>query len=244
MKTDFFYDIIRNPELTKSFLNDLLVALSITPDQRATLIGVLPEIIGKTLTSKQREDYAKRFAEQCGLEKLEAKSALQALNFIASQLAEESYSDDSIEDLRVDLIVCLKENDIDYSEENINVFGCILENLKKDTIPAYKQIKKRKKTATGILPSINSFSHTVELRAVIDSSFHIGMSANEYKPKLTDFVPVVSIFISVDSGVADELAFQASEDELEALIQELKAAKIDMSTIKQYLESREKNNRF
>jgi len=90
----------------------------------------------------------------------------------------------------------------------------------------------RRRSATGVLPSLDELGVTVELRAVQQKKYEWGTPLADYKPCIGDLVGVASIHIGVDSGDRREFHFQVDERELQFLIDGLTAAKADLQALR------------
>jgi len=75
--------------------------------------------------------------------------------------------------------------------------------------------------AAGVLPVLNAFAATVELRAVQGLTYQSGQDIDSYVPDLVDLVPIVSLAIGVDTG--RDLRFQTDLGQLRSLIDRLRA---------------------
>jgi hypothetical protein len=86
------------------------------------------------------------------------------------------------------------------------------------------EMEQRRNREIGVLPYLKSVGTTVELRGVFDRSFRLGDDLGSYAPQLLSVTPIVSVSIGLDSGTPEGINFQASPDDLQFLIEVLKAA--------------------
>lgn len=228
MKTRLFSAIINEREFAQKFLADLAIVTQSSPKTRRALMDAVLDIAG-TMTVRQTREVSEHIALDESMEISDAASALAALRFLTRELTREEIQVDSTEDLVTDLRQCAEMYDVTLSDSDFTAFEDVLSELRETTIPQYEAVRNRKATSTGVLPSLKSFGTTVELRAIVKNDFHIGMRSSEYDPKIAGLVPVVSVHIGTDSGGLTDFSFQASSEELDALIEELNAARIALS---------------
>ncbi len=231
MKSALFYSISRDSDSARTLLLDLCTVLRLTGDQREACLSAICDLAERAMTRAQRRKTSERLALDQDIHRVDAAAAIAALEFLARQLSGEEFAADSTEDLSADLQESAIAHEIDISDADILVFAELLTTLRERVVPDYKKIRSRKAHTTGVLPSLTSFGTTVELRAIIEDTFRVGMSADEYEPEITGLVPVVSVRLTTDTGLADEFCFQASAEEFDVLIEALKAAQKDLKKI-------------
>jgi len=186
-------------------------------------MGVLLDV-AEAMTRRQRQEIAERVAKDQNLGVIQVSSALSSLAFLLMRLTDEQVSGDSVEDLAADFAESAKTCGVAVPDDAETVFTDVVDRIRNVVASEYEKVKDRKATAAGVLPSIKSFGTTVEFRAVVENEFRIGLSADEYEPNVKGLVPVISVAIDVDEGPVKSFCFQASEDELKALIEELRSA--------------------
>jgi hypothetical protein len=245
MKTGLFYEIYNNSEAAKSIFNDLSILFNLKPEHRTLCVNNLLKIAQDVMTSNQRRALVEKIAKESeGLSAFEVNAAMKVLGFYMKQLADKDYEDTATNDLANDLIECGSKFDVPINDNEKRIFIDIINTIRKDIIPKYENIKDEQSTVAGVLPSVKSFATTVELRAVVGNPFRIGMKADDgYDPKIGRVVPVVSIRLATDSGVVDEIAFQLSEQELGALIEELKSAQICLDKMREFIKAHSSPNK-
>lgn len=235
MKTNFFYKLSRDPVGAKEFFTDLTVLLGMEKEHRAACMKMLTVITNQAMTTNQRRQLIQDMVDtDKNMEFLKAMSAVRVLQFLAERQLDDEFKEDSTADLAEDLKESVKVQKFEgISEEDAETFAGIIEILRTDILPEFEDVRNKKSTLSGVLPSLRSFGTTVELRAVVKNPFCIGMLAKDYEPNITGLVSVVSVKLRADSGVPDEFSFQASKGELEALIEELKSAHIALERIEE-----------
>lgn len=231
MKSALFYSISQDSDSARTLLLDLCTVLRLTGDQREACLSAICDVAESAMTRAQEREVSEQLALDQDIPRVDAAAVLRALEFLARQLANEEFAADSIEDLSADLQESAMAHEIDISDADILVFAELLTTLRESIVPEYKKIRTRKVHAIGVLPSLKSFGTTVELRAITEDKFRVGMSADEYEPEITGLVAVVSVRLTTDSGLADEFCFQASAEEFDVLIEALKATQKDLKKI-------------
>jgi hypothetical protein len=233
MKTSLFYGLSMDPEMARNFLGDLVTALRIGPEQRLACINVLPEL-AQVMTNNQTRMIAERLAKELDLGFVETVGSLQCLRFLMTQLADKEISRDSTESLATDAVELAKEHDIDVPDSIVPSFCDMVDRIRSDVLPQYSKLRERKDAAIGILPSLKGFDTTIEFRAIAGNEFRIGMYADDYDPNITGLVPVISVALRVDVGPIERFYFQATEEEIGALIEELKSAVVSLRHAKRF----------
>jgi len=233
MKTRLFYTTCESRDNALSFLRDSKVLLSLSDEIRGELLGMVAELEAEAITGRQWVEKLEALASKHRIPVVDVTSAMQVLRFLTGQLTNENYKDDSTEDLADDFTWAAREYGVPLESEHKDLFRDTLKELRLRVIPKYEKIKRRRSAANGVLPSISSFGTTVEVRAVVENRFHIGMKAAQYEPKIVDFVPVASVSLGVDSGPIERFCFQLSEEELDALIEELRSAQVCLQKLKE-----------
>ena len=101
--------------------------------------------------------------------------------------------------------------------------------LRDEVAPDLAKDTRIRRTASGLFPSLTGISTEVQLRAIQRENYDTTMDIEEYQPVIEDFVPVASIEIDTTE---QDLVFQADEAELKIMIDHLRAALMDLQTIK------------
>ena len=96
---------------------------------------------------------------------------------------------------------------------------------------AYHDTLREREFAVGVLPYLTNIGTTVEIRGVFEDKYRPGQHVSEYKPQLSGVVPISSVRLGLDAGLAKEVAFQADRESLQILIDTLIAAQSDMSVL-------------
>jgi len=91
----------------------------------------------------------------------------------------------------------------------------------------------------GVLPGLKTCGTTVEMRAVQKDLYRWGTSVQEYESEILDTAGVISVHIGLDEGTPRDFYFQMSENDLEDLISQLKAARKDLHALTQFISTRQ-----
>lgn len=224
MKSRLFSNFDPASETGRAISRDLKVLIRLYEngkgkDKVEACMDRIPEI-AETMTSRQVVVIAENLArDREGMSRGDVIPSLQILRHLTERLTDEEAECDSSSDLADDLV------EVGILEDaRKRYFVDIIDDIRTKILPKYKKIKRKKQFSSGVLPSLKSFGTTVELRAVLENDFRIGMSSIEYDPGIYDFIPVISIILRTDSGIPDTFTFQASKEETIALIEELRAA--------------------
>jgi hypothetical protein len=86
-----------------------------------------------------------------------------------------------------------------------------------------------------VLPFFKSLGCTVEVRPIRKDVFRWGQSVETYAPEILGTVMVASIHIGVDEGAMEDFYFQASERDIDNIIDSLRVAKKEMTAMREYL---------
>ena len=226
MKSRLFYALASQPDVAPRLLDDLVVLLSLNAEQSQSIVHAVLESTDKAITINQRQAIAESVGNKLGLGAVAAASAMESLKFILDQQLDETFGKDSAETLGKDLEEYGRAANRSITQAQVDKFIELTKFLRVNVLPDYRKIRDRKTTATGVLPSLKTFGTTVELRAIVENLFRVGMDSAKYSPKISGVVPIVSIRIKTDSGSIDEFAFQTDEKVLAAFIEELKSAQV------------------
>jgi hypothetical protein len=222
MKTRFFADFDPNLEQNKAFVRDLQHLLRLSPENRGYFYKAILDST-RTFSSRQDEEILETLAQDTKQARPHVDFAFHALMFLANRLTRDEFKMDTPDGLAEDL----RDLGVIQADEAKPV-AQVIAHAKSELFPEYKKIAVARAYAGGVLPSLRSIGTTVELRPVIEPYFRLGMRPEEYKPKIVDQVPVISVHLAVDSGPVKEFVFQTSPDELEAIVQRLQATLMDL----------------
>jgi hypothetical protein len=229
MRTMFFVGFDPNKDTNRAFLRELRCLISFDADKRGKLLKAVFDILD-IRSEKARKDRVETLAKEIKIPLPDVYSALGSCNFLMESLAR----DENKADKPINLGEDLREL-TGISAEETSRFVEVVENIKRDAVDKYKVQKKRKSFEAGVLPSFRGCGVTVEMRAVIDDKFGFGMDLEKYKPKIVGHAPVISVHLHTDSGVLDEFIFQASPEELQLLVDNLRAALTEAEAFKKYI---------
>jgi|GEM_PF-5417846 len=226
MKSRMFNKFDPNSKKNEQFLIDLKRLLSSSD-------GLLNEILDKVSdlyvvrTSSQRESIVDGISANTGKSKVEINYIVYILEFFIKNRLEDENSDtadDWLEDLK-----SLGVIELDEEEEFLRIAKVLID----DVVPKIEKDVKRQKFTTGLLPVLENIGATVEMRAVNENKFKVGQDLNNYVPRVSDIVPLVSLHIGLDTE--ENFYFQVSEEALDLMIDSLGAAKKDLSALKDFV---------
>jgi hypothetical protein len=209
-------------EDNEEFKRDLLRFIIVKEEKLNIIFQTLIEY-QQSLSTKQKMDLINKVGEKESpdLNPMIIGSCLSILDFIAQQYKDEEMGDLSkdIDNLANDL---LELKVIDESQAPIFIKRM---NLYKDNIlPVYLENMKKIEYSIGVLPSMASFSTTVELRAILRNEFYIGMESDKYNPIIIGLAPVASVSIDLNQSSIEKISFQMTKKEIKAFIERLNAA--------------------
>jgi hypothetical protein len=223
MKSFFFSAFDVHSEANKEFLNHLKILMSATKEQREIVLKSVPDIQRAKIRS-DRDKIVKNISQKTGLTITSIADIVNFISFFLRQIEDqglevrrdipESWGDD---------LVYLGILDSELKEDFVD----FMKALKNISDTEYIPLLRQRRAEIGVLPSLSSTSTTVELRGVFDTSYISGSPIEDYLPKAMSVVPVISVAISVDIGEPSRFVFQATPEELNLFIDDLR------STIKQ-----------
>lgn len=237
MKTALFYMISRDSRVAKQILSDLVELFTLDDVKRSACIEGVLKIASKSMTANQATDVIEEIASNYSIDVIKTRASIQVLQFFLEYLTDDNFKNATTDDLCDDLLDCFNLIDIEPVENSRQVFSIILDCIRdKSLVDNYKNIINRKEAASELFPSLKSFGTSVELRPIIGKHFRIGDTVDAgYDPDIQGVVPVIWVKLRTDSGVIDEFSFQATEEDIEALIQELRASQIVISRLQEYM---------
>lgn len=229
MKSQLFSKFDPSSKENDEFATDFARLISLPDKALSACIDSLPDLLLAKTETRTTELYD-RLHEQTGQSYIDLRSSVFCMEFLTVKSLESDKKSDTPEAWADDLRG-LKIIDSDDLERK---FVALAERLKREIAPQYELQLRRREFAKGVLPSIKSMGTTVELRAVQRDKYKIGENFDNYKSKIEDVVGVISVHITTDSGSFDDFHFQASEEELEYLIDTLRAALDDLESLKSF----------
>lgn len=118
------------------------------------------------------------------------------------------------------------------------IFESLLEELTKDHLSELQAQDRRRRAEGGVLPVFSKLGITVEARAVWKERYKWGMPLEgdgAYNPEMVGTAMIASVHIGVDEGFPEDFYFQMDEEDIDAIVSSLVAAKKEMIAIRQYL---------
>jgi hypothetical protein len=227
--------------LPDQFKNDLAQLLSVSEAARSGLVKNLSRILFvKDDYEKQaavRELDAKFGKEVAGLDGLLRILVNFAYVFLSDPEDNPAAKDDP-EKIAADFrkIAGMYPAGVPNAEK---IFSGFLKSVKEAALSMKSDFLKRR-IESGVLPVLESFASTVELRGIIEPKYRYTQNVADYKPSPIGFVGIASIRIGLDSGQPKSFTFQASNEELTKLINGLVATQKELYSIEQTIKGNDK----
>ncbi len=214
----------------KAFQRHLRETLALSDEDRDACLDVLPKIrLAQTATQTRR--VVDGLARNRSVERSKLEHAIGVMSFLLDALLNDAVPNSDPPLWADDL-----EQELGWLDENTRpMFDHMLKRLQTDAAAKLEAEIRRRRAAGGVLPVLKSFGITVEVRAVRKDIFRWGTPIEAYQPQVIDTTMVASINVGVSEGTPDDFYFQANEDDIDYLINSLKAAKKDMKALRAYL---------
>jgi hypothetical protein len=208
-----------NPD-NEGFIRDIKKASSISGEELSILLPFFIEL-KKAKTKLDEEELFNELEQKVVLPLSLINDVFSLANFLLKIIKDdEKILNDSISDWNNDLV---DNNIIEIqNSKNLEVFFSF---LRENIYPKFKETVNKAHYENGVLPAIQSIGTTIEVRAVLEKELELGGDIDEYNPNIIDTVPIVSIKIGLDSGIINEICFQATLKDLDYIIGELQGAK-------------------
>ena len=151
-----------------------------------------------------------------------AISARRIINFFFKIFHEDLTKNDAPEDIAKDLVAA------GIDQKNLIATERLLNLIKQET-KWYADYRLKKSFRQGLFPYLQKIGTTVELRGIFNREIKSGEKTEEYakEAKLENdypIIPIISVAINLDSGTPDRFCFQASPEDIELLIERLRAS--------------------
>ena len=161
-------------------------------------------------------------------------SSYRILTSILNWTIDDKLSTDSPEHWAADLQE-LKAIDSEQSDTLLE----LIRRLKSDFSQQAELELLKKRSGTGVLPSFVSIRYTTELRAIKKGEYILGSDLSDYEVNIKGLVPIASLSIEFYSQDQKEIYFQATESEVQQMINCLQAAVKDLNALKKYMKPSE-----
>lgn len=227
MKSNLFSSFDPKDKSNDKFIDDMKRLMETNETQRNLILQAFPELYQEESVSK-REPLINDLAQKTGLNRLAIGSAYAIIDFMVDQLDNErvNVAADSPESWTDDLL-SLGILEPDLAPAFTDFMRAIKQRAGKDLL----SIRKERVYGAGILPRLVGMGTTVELRGIFDKEYHLGIPIAEYAPQMRSVTPIISILISVNRGYPRDFMFQATQNDVDALIGALEAAKKEVMTL-------------
>lgn len=228
IQTRLFQEFDPTSSGNELFVRDLKRLLELSPATLDLVFSRLPQIL-VSRTTEGTQDLLQQLTDQVNESGINVRGAINALSFFASRLARSKFEADSPRDLAADLRT-LKLIDQQQQE----VLETALARLHGEILPSYKTDAYRQQVSAGVGPSFSGLGATVELRAIQEKRYEPTQSVSEYEPDIRDVVGVASIVITTNDPQQSRFFFQADAEELELIINALKATQMDLRALESF----------
>lgn len=228
MKSKLFSRFDIKAESNKDFVGDLTYTLTLKEE----ILSICLTAIGKFLFEQiplEQEQILDQVERDTKLPRIQFSKAMTVMAIFLKALSEPETQNDTPADWAADL----QELKIIDPKDKLAVFMKMAESIHSESVSFREALMRRKYTA-GVLPMLESFRHSVELRAIQEKEHEWGSNIERYKPHIIGMVPIVSITIKTDVNQNNRFYFQIRGDQIELLIDELRAAKSEIDLLKQY----------
>ncbi len=231
MKSRLFTTAFDDPdsEKAKAFARHLGEALAIADHDLAACLDVVPRI-ALARTDNEIERLIEELADGRKASRHQLAHTLSVMHFLLDALLSKDVPDSDAQLWADDL------EERGWLEASLRPrFERMVERISSDLLLRVQPALKRRRAAGGVLPSFSGCGMTVEVRPVREGFYRRGTSIEDYEPKIVDTSIVTSIHIAVDEGSPEHFYFQADEDDIDYLINMLKAAKKEAAAVRAYL---------
>ncbi len=231
MKSQLITTLLDDPEgaSTRRFKGHLDAILALAPADIDKMLAAFPDILFAETQGQQRriiEDLATKC--EAGLDVLVRSSSI--LQFFVKASLRQDLPEKEISLWVPDMIECGV-----LSADKEQAASAILKRLAEDVVPSIEPRARRLSAASGVLPVFARGGYTVEVRSVPEDIYRRGNPIGEYVPKILDAAAVVSLHLMVDSGTPADFYFQATAEDVDYLVDLLKAARKELAAFEEYL---------
>lgn len=208
-------------ENLENFKSDVELLCTIEPSKGNSVLTYAKEfIIAKT--KRDEVHILDDFIKSESIPRHVALAAYRFVHFFFGKFTDETTKDDTPEEILADIM------SLGVTIESISTIEKFLALIKQEA-GWYEDYKLKKSFQEGLFPYLKGIGTTVELRGVYNREIRYGENTEEYEKevKLEEkgaTIPVISVAITFDSGFPDRVCFQATQDSIIWLIEELKAA--------------------
>jgi hypothetical protein len=230
MQSRLFTTVFDNPEgdNAKTFARHLRETLQLGEERCRMCVDALPQLSNARTPTQERE-FVSDLASKSGITRSTLAHALSVIKFLSDSLVVEGIPDNDSDLWASDL------QELGWVDDELRLaFDSLLERL--TSARSDLQFRKHERRATGgVLPCFTSLGYTVEVRPIREKIFRWGERVEEYEPKILGTVLVTSIHIGVDEGPTEGLYFQTDEEDIDNIIDSLRAAKKEMAALRKFL---------
>lgn len=224
MESKFFSTFDPTLPKNENFFADLERAFQIEPRIQLAGIELLPKIIS-SFTLDEKDRIRESFANDNHIDNKYVSAFFRVFEYIFSQLSDnKDLFGDSGESLFNDLQQLGFSLD-DSTPEIRNVFINLVDLAKNDG----RSLLMTLKAESGVLPTIWSFSSTVEIRGIITEPYNGAEKVDTYFPKFHSFVPISSVEIQLSSD--KKVHLQLSLKDIDFLVDHLLVIKKELHAL-------------
>lgn len=210
-------------EQFNAFKDDINIIKTFDSSKFEEIIKHIKRII---LADTEKEEY-KIYNEIVESKLIENHSIINSFHKIVNSFLK-SFSDENAKDDSPEIIIRDISKKLKIEEEELSSIKNLL-TLIKQNVEWYKQKELKESFEKGLFPFLKGIGTTVELRGVFNREIKLGEDINSYAKEIeinkeNPVIPTISISINLDSGTPNRFCFQSSPENIEWLIEELKAA--------------------
>jgi hypothetical protein len=217
MKSKLFSAFDIDHDDNKQFKRDMGIVGKMSVDQLEAIAAALPALAA-VKTVRERKPLYDKLSKTTGLSLAELARAIDlGVFFVRSIREDKEFGSDNPDAWVSDLLErgVVNQNDMGSVQRYLHL-------LKESVVPQVNEEQNRRRATARVFPSFKGSSTCVGLRAVLKDEYELGMPLEDFRPQVSAMTPIISVLITVDAG--DDLAFQATPDELELLIGSLQSA--------------------
>src|SRR3989338_5408287 len=221
-----------NEENLKTLREDAAILCKVESKNFPSVIESVKEIILVKTEKEELEIQEKMITSGLVANLQTAVSARRLINYYFRIFHEDLTKDDSPENIAKDLVA------IGLDSKNLFVIEKLL-NLIGQEVKWYDNYRLKKSSKQGLFPYLKSVVTNIELREVFNREIKGKEKVEEYAKeaqleKDCPAIPIISIAITLDSGTPDRFCFQTSPEDIELLIERLKASLLKTKMLEEH----------
>jgi hypothetical protein len=234
-KSKLFGTFDPSEEQNKEFCKDLRAFLGVTEQERNAAIKAFSKF-KESASATERTGVIDSVTKDTGLTGLQQKAIYRFMDFFLRQLIDVIEKADMAAEKIEMWMSDLRVLDI-ITESEEAALTKVLSDFQRESLPSLHDVVRRLLYSAGVLPSINSFGATSELRFIRKRQLDWTSDSKDYVFDPGGFVAVGSIHIGTDSGHPREFDFQVDEKQLTYLISGLQQLLLELTELNKLKQS-------